>query len=217
MSSKPIIFNTEMVKAILNGRKTQFRLEIDFCNVDDLYINENGKNVISINDKTINTITEEYIQSFINKNSKYKVGDIIYIQEELNIDCDLDIYYVVDDSYVDAFIDDGTKPYPNLNDEKYGSGYEEIYQKEYIGIIPAEDMPIECARIFLKVTNVRVERLQDISVRDIEKYGIKFNLKINGKNKFKILWNSTAKDGYKYLDNPYIFVYTFEVINKRDI
>ncbi len=222
MSSKPIIFNTEMVKAILNGRKMQFRLEIDFCNVDDLYINENGKNVISINDKTINTITEEYIQSFINKNSKYKVGDIIYIQEELNIDCDLDIYYVVDDSYVDAFIDDGTKPYPNLNDEKYGSGYEEIYQKEYIGIIPAKDMPIECARIFLKVTNVRVERLQDISVRDIEKEtGWRREIySYSNKNKAFLrdycdFWNSTVKDGYRLEDNPYVFVYEFERIEKQ--
>ena len=69
------------------------------------------------------------------------------------------------------------------------------------------------ARIFLKVTNVRVERLQDITFDDIEKYGIKFNLKINGKNKFKILWNSTAKDGYKWEDNPYVFVYEFEKIH----
>ena len=230
MSKKPIIFNTEMVKAILDGRKTQFRIQIDFCNVDDLYINENGKNVISINDKIINTTTEEYVQSFINKNSKYKIGDIICIQEELNIDCDLDVYYVSDDSYVDAFIDDGTKTYPNLNDEKYGSGYEEIYQKEYVGIIPAEDMPIECIRIFLKVTNVRVERLQDIDNDGIFAEGFKPYSKnillesLKNKTLSKLnddvkdwwinLWNSTSKDGYKWEDNPYVFVYEFKKIDR---
>ena len=77
------------------------------------------------------------------------------------------------------------------------------------------------ARIFLKVTNVRVERLQDISVRDIEKEsGWRREIySYSNKNKAFLrdycdFWNSTAKDGFQWEDNPYVFVYEFERIKK---
>ena len=77
------------------------------------------------------------------------------------------------------------------------------------------------ARIFLKVTNVRVERLQDIRVRDIEKEtGWKREIySYSNKNRafykdYRDLWNSTAKDGYKWKDNPYVFIYEFERVQK---
>jgi hypothetical protein len=64
---------------------------------------------------------------------------------------------------------------------------------------------------------VRVERLQDISVRDIEKAtGWRREIySYSNKNKaffkdYRDFWNSTAKDGYKWEDNPYVFVYEFE-------
>ena len=36
-------------------------------------------------------------------------------------------------------------------------------------------------------------------------------------NKYKKYWNSTAKDGYKWEDNPYVFVYEFERIENKDL
>ena len=80
------------------------------------------------------------------------------------------------------------------------------------------------ARIFLKVTNVRVERLQDITLADMICEGINHlqeystgkvvKPSIQIKREFVNLWNSTAKDGYKWEDNPYVFVYKFERIIK---
>ena len=69
---------------------------------------------------------------------------------------------------------------------------------------------------------IQIDRLQNISVRDIEKVtGWKREIySYSNKNKaffkdYRDFWNSTAKDGYKWEDNPYVFVYEFERIEKQ--
>ena len=88
-------------------------------------------------------------------------------------------------------------------------------------------MPKEAARIFLKVTDVRVERLQDIDGQGIAREGVD-----NGKSNpsmgvrwenmqrlaFEELWNSTIKkkdfDIYGWDANPWVWVIEFERIEK---
>ena len=97
------------------------------------------------------------------------------------------------------------------------------------------------ARIFLKVTNVRVERLQDISDEDCIKSGIYKTLDKSGcfssyvftvikpividdfiytdyycseVEAYEELWSSKAKEDYKWEDNPYVFVYEFERVDR---
>jgi tartrate dehydratase alpha subunit/fumarate hydratase class I-like protein len=69
-------------------------------------------------------------------------------------------------------------------------------------------MPKEAARIFLKVTNVRVERLQDITVEQAIKEGF------NSVYEFNVLWDKTIKkqdlDKYGWNANPWVWVYEFE-------
>ena len=240
MSSKPILFNTEMVKAILNGRKTQFRIPVNVSSDCTYYASGINKTAISSNFNNFEAIfvlpKDKWKNSLTPKlgyfSSCYKDGDIIFVQEDWKVGGWNNTSFAFDHS-CEPFDKSWHNPpskehfydllrntldeleamkYPNKNGE-----YKWEKFKSPLKMMDKSTMQDWMARIFLKVTNVRVERLQDITFDDIEKYGIKFNLKINGKNKFKILWNSTAKDGYKYLDNPYIFVYTFEVINKRDI
>lgn len=90
---------------------------------------------------------------------------------------------------------------------------------------PSIHMPRQAARIFLRVTNVRVERLQDIG--DCTKEGI-----MPGKHEtahmndydercdFKYLWNSTIKPAeralYGWDANPWVFVISFERISKDE-
>jgi len=79
---------------------------------------------------------------------------------------------------------------------------------------PSIFMPREAARIFLKVTRVRVERLQDISGEDAMKEGVKvesmFPLCIGDSYRaFSILWESiNGKESWDA--NPWVWVYEFE-------
>lgn len=86
---------------------------------------------------------------------------------------------------------------------------------------PSIHMPKEAARIWLKVTNVRVERLQDISGEDLIKEGIDFfqsNYVRVAFNEFKNIWNSTIKksdiDRYGWDASPWVWVIEFERCEK---
>ena len=191
---KPILFNnTEMVKAILDGRKTQIRRLIKNNKKAGLLENEG----YFYRDKFSYTATNNFDDFGKNKIvklcSKYQTGDILYVKETFNLNGDCwGVAYPLKINY---------KADSKENGFKWISS--NIMRKEY-------------ARIFLKVTNVRVERLQDIILDDIEKEGFGnltgfYNHDVdNALDWWEQLWNSTAKDGYKYLDNPYIFVYEFE-------
>lgn len=71
-------------------------------------------------------------------------------------------------------------------------------------------MPKEAARIFLRVTNVRVERLQDIDDDGVVAEGLEIGAP------FDELWDSTIKksdrDMYGWAANPWVWVIEFEVM-----
>lgn len=94
---------------------------------------------------------------------------------------------------------------------------------------PSIHMPFEAARIFLKVTDVRAERLQDIYHSDARDEGVDFIDGINGRlyynyltqnfsevssrSSFMTLWESiNGKNSWK--EDPYVWVYDYERIKK---
>ena len=88
---------------------------------------------------------------------------------------------------------------------------------------PSIHMPKEAARIWLKVTDVRVERLQDITSEQICKEGVEVEEPhvLNGEEKryaFSSLWNSTIKksdlDRYGWDASPWVWVIEFERCEK---
>ena len=227
MSSKPIIFNTEMVKAILNGRKTQTRRIVankilNKIHKNDCYI-QNGQiygtcmcqgDPDGSGGYEVDRWEEIYTQSY----SQYKVGDVLWVREPAKV--------IEINDYQDCF----TFKYLADNKEETLSYLDKWENKDGMTVPRwvenCQGVPNGCikemARIFLKVTNVRVERLQDISVRDIEKEtGWRREIySYSNKNKAFLrdycdFWNSTAKDGYKWEDNPYVFIYEFERIEKQ--
>ena len=205
MSSKPILFNTEMVKAILDGRKTQTRRLIKNNKKGGLLENRGYFYRDKFSYNATNNFDDFGKNKIVKLCSKYQTGDILYVKEKSYfVDCDCQCPW-----------------------QCSPQGWYATDEVSYSGIrcsvetIPSIHMRKEHARIFLKVTNVRVERLQDISVRDIEKVtGWRREIySYSNKNKaffkdYRDFWNSTAKDGYKWEDNPYVFVYEFERIKK---
>lgn len=108
---------------------------------------------------------------------------------------------------------------PNGNRRPAGQEYDDPWEIRQWR--PSIHMPKEAARIFLKVTNVRVERLQCMSWDDICNEGIIPDSNIRDKfsygmlcNKFKNIWDSTIKkpdhDRYGWNANPWVWVIEFE-------
>lgn len=179
MTIKPILFNTEMVRAILDGRKSCTRRIVKH-DVGAILNSPYHKEHPEVADKQI--ISKLCIPP-------YQPGDILYVRETW-------------------------KKAPN------GYYYYEDWQKDDIADVtkwkPSIHMPKEAARIWLKVTDVRVERLQDMTDDDAEAEGC-FDYTSTALG-FPDVWDSTIKksdlDRYGWNANPWVWVIEFERCEK---
>lgn len=191
MAIKPILFNTEMVRAILDGRKSCTRRIVKH-DVEAILNSPYHKENPDVEDKQI--ISKLCMPP-------YQPGDILYVRETWH-------------KYT----------------KRVGKG-EACYLKEFYGykasIANSEDanepwkpsiyMPKEAARIWLKITDVRVERLQDITEVQAQAEGCNSGLltgACTARGQFEDLWNSTIKksdlDRYGWNANPWVWVIEFE-------
>lgn len=199
--AKPILFNTEMVKAILEGRKTVTRRVIPEKILDKYYDYDDF--CISVMPSDI-SCTREYEEEFFIKKAKYQVGDILYVRETWQC----------------------LNPYSD-NEYIYKASCDKDYANDIGNWLPSIHMPKSIARIFLKVTNTKVERLQDITEEQAMNEGIScvywsptFNDPDSGGHDadfveaFEELWNSTIKKKdlgkYGWEENPWVWVIEFE-------
>ena len=209
MTTKPILFNTQMVRAILDGRKSCTRRiakpqweECPNCKyVHNEYIYDNlAENVYCA--RCGYPLVPE-------RRTPYQPGDILYVRETW---CGWYLPLVGMHYCYRATEPDGNK---RPTSPEYDCDVEKISWH------PSIHMPKEAARIWLKVTDVRVERLQDISGEDLIKEGIDFfqsNYVRVAFNEFKNIWNSTIKksdlDRYGWDANPWVCVIEFERCEK---
>lgn len=194
MAIKPILFNTKMVRAILDGRKDATRRIVKGFIPDDAvwgYTAFTPKGYISCR----GTFADGYGEKFFKL--PCESGDILYVRETW-------------------------KKAPN------GYYYYEDWQRNDIADVtkwkPSIHMPKEAARIWLKVTNVRVERLQKIAPQGAWKEGARCSCLhpvpdcAGNKTAFVNIWNSTIKksdlDRYGWDANPYVWVISFERCEK---
>lgn len=158
--AKPILFNTDMVRAILEGRKTVTR-RLPSKKIEDKWL-KYDEWVVAVAPPGSTSLTEK---EFYEKYPPYQPGDILYVRETWNISNmwssgnKVTFIYRGDkseeDSAMTISVSDGTF-------DKYG----EMMYENMPEWRPSIHMPKEAARIFLKVTDVRVERLRDMTDKD---------------------------------------------------
>lgn len=215
MAIKPILFNTEMVRAILDGRKTCTRRILKH-DVESILNSPYHKKHPEVEDRQI-----------ISKlcQPPYQPGDILYVRETFAWcpcwDCGLDTEpggcrHQTDKIYKEK--EYGCYMYrASCEDNEYPSA--DTWH-------PSIHMPKEAARIWIKVTDVRVERLQEITSQGAWKEGARCSCLYPGtdcagnKNAFIEIWNSTIKkadlDRYGWNANPWVWVIEFERCEKPE-
>lgn len=157
---KPIFFNTPMVQAILNGRKSQTRRVIkpqpdgDVC----FGICQSSTDAKSVGKTGFGN--ENVLKSFVSV--KYHEGDILWVRETWGC-------YTDDWNDADQFV--YKADYPN-GAKGYWHESEKVNWCDLPKWKPSIHMPREAARIFLRVTDVRAERLQDITEEDAVSEGV---------------------------------------------
>ena len=241
MAIKPILFNTEMVRAILDGRKTCTRRVIK-PQPDEKHTYPLGFVTDSTEKKEVGCFgfaANEYGVSiqYVKPPYRYAPGDILYVRETFAWcpcwDCGFDT------------IPNGCRN-PVIYDSKKREHGCYMYRasckdNEYPCVDtwhPSIHMPKKAARIWLKVTNVRVERLQDITPKGAESEGVgnlfyddigygekNYGTEVDpeygiAKEQFAWLWESTIKksdlDRYGWNANPWVWVIEFERCEKPE-
>jgi hypothetical protein len=204
MKERPILFSTEMVQALLDGRKTMTRRVVKGAALDWL---------------APEIFTPEFVADPANSLCPYgQVGDVLWVRE----------------SFVKATDSEGDYVYKALST---------LSKKIFTKWKPSIFMPKAACRLRLKITNVRVERLQEISEDDAKAEGIFYydsplfnevryadylNLASDWReaiSSFRSLWDSVngAKKGrprngsgevvdYSWSSNPWVWVVVFEKV-----
>lgn len=188
MRDLPILFNTEMVRAILDGRKSCTRRIVKGFIPNDAvwgYTAFTPKGCISCR----GTFADGYGEKFFKL--PCEPSDILYVRE--------------------TFIQAAAHTFWYKADDKSWMSKDLLWK-------PSIHMPKKAARIWLKVTDVRVERLQDIMEDEpgpnnqVVKEGFNYGCD------FIAAWNSTIKksdfDTYGWDANPYVWVIEFERCEK---
>lgn len=199
----PILFNTDMVRAILDGRKTVTRRLVKH-NTDAVLNSPYHKEHPEVEDKQI--ISKLCMPP-------YQPGDILYVRETFWQK--VGHYLEVDGETKGIF---GHEYRYAATDEKPETGWNYSWVKR-----PSIHMPKEAARIWLKVTDVRVERLQEITEEQAQAEGCNSGMltgPCSARWQFEELWNSTIKksdlDRYGWEANPWVWVVEFERCEKPD-
>ena len=209
IKTKPILFSAEMVQAILEGRKTQTRRTKGLEKVNE---NPDGHTFNSFSIDNKNATFKRLEGMWQGVEVYFQVGDILWVRETFAFNFREGVY-------------DYKACYPS--------------QTHYYGWKPSIHMPKEAARLFLKITNIRVERLFEITAKDAIAEGVECKIVENmkeyraylvkdsehvfGKNSypdtpecsFLELWEK-INGNESVNSNPWVWVIEFEKVEKPE-
>lgn len=232
MAEKGILFNTEMIRAIMDGRKTQTRRPIRPQPMGRLCYSMAGSNAGKWG----------YMTEICRKAWGYSGDDILQdptkedLEKRWTPPCHTDdLLYVRETWFYESHMEDLTDGEPDLPSGRYKHRY--VYyadQPEYpvnvgvgaTGWRPSIHMPKEAARIWLKVTNVSIQRLKEITDEDAIAEGFEADETFKAHERFAMTWNSVygftkAVNGWRmsspenWGSNPWVWVISFEQIKRE--
>lgn len=206
MTERPILFRPELVKAILDGRKTQTRRLVKFPHMNPLgqwepstvggpgCKDKYGRPAETVYPVIWHTRTGDVLSS-----PHGNAGDRLWVRERFILRAGgKAVVYYADLNSCDA------------------AGIGGLYG----GWKPSIHMPRWASRLTLEIQEVRVERVQDISEKDAEaegNFGVPGNHVKNYayvRDAFQDLWDLIhAKDGYGWSANPWVWVIAFKVVS----
>ena len=194
MKERPIIFNSEMVRAILEGRKMQTRRVIKPQPTikPRIFKNEDG-------------VFWSLIDKYVYQKSPYgTIGDKLWVKETWF-----------------EWVKNNPEQLPYLYKATTPSDEIEILRQSGHAIKwkPSIYMPRRASRIGLENIDIRVERLKDITEEDARDEGVEHpdiatsppSTYSDYKHKFKLLWDSiNAKHGCGWDINPWVWAIEFK-------
>lgn len=202
MADRPILFSAPMVRALLDGRKTQTRR----------LIKQRGKHPSLFNDGwTDSYILDPGNEEWRQKDIPIKLGDRLWVRETWQALSFGDYQPTKQEPCEIRFA--ATDPCADLDAEARGYPWR-----------PSIFMPRWASRLTLTVTDVRVERLTSISEEDARAEGVEpspgmpgwWRSQTEGKScptawdAYGDLWNAINGDGSWQAD-PWVVAYTFTV------
>jgi hypothetical protein len=187
-TAKPILFSTPMVKALLNGTKTQTRRVIkpqpEFTPGIQMY-----------GDKWVDArfAAPSVMHETLKSQPHYRPGDLLYVREMWN---GITFGNEKQGTRVEYWYKAGDK-FEDSADEKWR---------------PSIHMPKQAARLFLRVTDVRTERLQEITNEGAKAEGMDDipHCQHGYLANFILFWDElNVKRRYRWDLDPWVWVYTF--------
>ena len=191
MIQHPILFSGPMVRAILEGRKTQTRRVIN-PQFSKLW----GFGVRQGDDRFSAHVDIEVPDGWKWILCPYgQPGDLLWVRETWNYFGGNEYLYQQDKGSVSYRAD---SPVTQVHGDRWR---------------PSIHMPRWASRLMLSITDVRVQRVQEITEKDAEAEGMR-GIGHSFYGEFRLTWDSiNAKRGYSWVSNPYVWALTFEVAN----
>lgn len=216
MSTKPILFSTPMVQALLEDRKWQTRRVIKFPSYIKEDMDEGHFRLLEEDGSYSYGWSIQELVSYGYLKRPYRRGDILWVRETWALQecekCQVGIPSLGGECKCDY-----------VYRANYGKTEDDTFPPSMFRWRPSIYMPREAARLFLRVKDVRVEGVQDITHAGVLAEGIpqcpgwKYELSECDCTvwSFAELWDSlNAKRGYGWDKNPWVWVYSFERVDK---
>ncbi|MFV8874496.1 hypothetical protein ABQ359_22235 [Serratia fonticola] len=205
MKERPVLFNGDMVRAILDGRKTQTRRMVKPQREGPVWSAKPAQNPRyerHTHDWWLPTGTKPY--SALPPCPYGAVGDRIWVRETF-----MDLTGTGIEAITGQF-----EGYAYRADTPPGSLGDETRKEYKLKWTPSLHMPRSACRLVLEITGVRVERLNDISNDDAKAEGYPAEREADGGSCDPWLWFRDLWDGIypeqTFKDNPWVWVIEFK-------